>query len=61
METPKGYKITEHPKHREAIEGMMKNNGGYCPCQKEQNEDTKCICKTFQETGECHCGYFIRI
>lgn len=59
MDCPKGFKFVEHPKHRESIEGMMKNNGGYCPCLKEQTPDTICPCKVFRETGICKCGYFI--
>jgi len=61
MEIPEGYKLNEHPKHREAIEGMLSKNGGYCPCVPVQNEDTKCICKAFRETGYCCCGYLVKI
>lgn len=42
----------------------LKENHGYCPCQIEQNEDTKCICKDFREqntVGECHCGLYIKV
>ena len=40
------------------------NNGGYCPCMWEKNDDTKCPCKEFREQqteGECHCGRFIKV
>ena len=43
---------------------LVKQNGGYCPCMVEKNEDTKCPCKAFREQkepGECHCGRFEKI
>ena len=40
----------------------LKQRGGYCPCRREQSEDTKCICREFREQmedpefeGFCHC------
>lgn len=42
----------------------VKNNGGYCPCMLEKNEDTKCPCKKFREQnepGECHCGRYVKV
>ena len=41
---------------------IIKSNGGYCPCSLIKNEDTKCMCKEFreQESGECHCGRFVK-
>ena len=38
-------------------------NGGYCPCALEKNEDTKCICKGFREQkgeGYCCCGRYMK-
>lgn len=45
------------------IRRKLKENRGYCPCRLIKNEDTKCICKEFrnQESGECHCGLYIKI
>ena len=49
------------------IRERLKENGGYCPCALEQNEDTKCMCKDFREKirdnilGECHCGLYVNI
>lgn len=36
------------------------DNGGYCPCMLNKNENTKCSCLAFreQEHGICHCGIF---
>lgn len=44
------------------IKEMLKENGGYCPCRIEKTDDTKCICKEFreQESGECHCGLYVK-
>lgn len=44
------------------IRKKLKENSGYCPCRIEKTEDTKCICKEFreQESGECHCGLYIK-
>ena len=34
-------------------------NDGYCPCQVEKNEDTKCPCKMFRESHECVCELYV--
>ncbi len=49
----------EQDKIRESI----KENGGYCPCQIDKNENTKCICNNFLngKEKECHCGLYIKI
>lgn len=42
----------------------VKENDGYCPCELNKTEDTKCPCKSFREqtrAGECHCGRYIKI
>lgn len=42
----------------------LKDNQGYCPCQLEKNEDTKCKCKLFrdqQEPGPCICGLYEKV
>lgn len=42
----------------------VKANEGYCPCMLEKNDDTKCICKEFQEQigeDECHCGRYMKV
>lgn len=45
----------------------LKRTGGYCPCVREQNEDTKCMCKQFREQikdpefeGYCHCMLYYK-
>ena len=44
------------------IKAKLKENGGYCPCRLEKNEDTKCMCREFRDMseGECHCGLYIK-
>lgn len=44
------------------IKYKLKESNGYCPCKIQKNEDTKCMCKEFreQESGECHCGLYIK-
>ena len=41
------------------------DNEGYCPCQLEKNDDTRCMCKLFRDethAGEyCHCGLYYKI
>lgn len=46
----------------EMIQKGLEEKGGYCPCRREQTEDTKCICKEFRQQikdpdfeGYCHC------
>ena len=45
----------------------LKQRGGYCPCRREQSEDTKCICREFREQmedpefeGFCHCMLYYK-
>ena len=45
----------------------LKRTGGYCPCIREQSEDTKCMCKQFKEQiadpdfeGFCHCMLYYK-
>lgn len=56
-------KVSDDIEHVKKIREQLKENGGYCPCRLEKNEDTKCMCKEFleQETGECHCGLYIKV
>lgn len=44
------------------IRQKLKENDYYCPCRIEKTDDTKCMCKEFreQESGECHCGLYVK-
>ena len=60
------YIMTPSPnwEHRKKIELAIKENGGYCCCALEKTNDTRCVCKEFQEqdyTGFCHCGRFYKV
>ena len=42
----------------------LKVSEGYCPCRLEHTEETKCMCREFQEKntpGECHCGLYVKV
>lgn len=43
------------------LKKRIKANNGFCLNQHERNEDTKCPCKMFRDTGECFCGMYIKI
>ena len=57
-----GIKVSEDKELVAKIRAKLKENGGYCPCRLEQNEDTKCPCKEFRDknNGECHCGLYVK-
>lgn len=61
-------KITEDINRANEIKTALKENGGYCPCSIEQNDDTKCMCKEFRDQlkdesfyGMCHCGLYEKV
>ena len=55
-------KTNEDKEIVKAIKDGLKKNDGYCPCRIEKTPETKCMCKEFreQESGECHCGLFVK-
>ena len=55
-------KMNEDKDYVKMMQNKLKENNYYCPCSTEKSEDTKCMCKEFreQESGECHCGRFIK-
>ena len=59
--------ISDNPDIVFSIRASIKDNDGYCPCQTDKNEDTKCMCKDFRDKledpefeGECFCGLYIK-
>ena len=59
-------KIKPHPNSEIFLEvtNAVKANEGFCCCEIEKNEDTKCMCKNFREqktAGFCHCGRFFKV
>lgn len=55
-------KVTDDRELEKEIRNKLKENFGYCPCKLEHIPDNKCMCKDFreQESGECHCGLYIK-
>ena len=55
-------KLSEDKELVKSIKKALKNNNGYCPCKTIKTPDTKCMCKEFreQESGECHCGLYVK-
>lgn len=45
----------------------LEENGGYCPCQTEKNDDTRCMCTEFRTqiedpgfSGFCRCELYCK-
>lgn len=62
-------KIIENPNKEiaDAVKEGLKRKNGYCPCRREVNQDTKCMCKEFREQikdpdfeGFCHCMLYYK-
>lgn len=58
--------VVEDPIHVAQIRNKLKETKGYCPCVPSYawNENTKCICKDFQDSpngSTCHCGLYIKV
>ena len=48
---------------KDTILKAIKENQGYCPCQLEKTEDTKCVCKSCLEMPAgswCHCELYYK-
>ena len=56
-------KVSENKELVDFIRKKLKENGGYCPCKVEKSDATKCMCKEFleQNSGECHCGLYVKV
>ena len=62
---PKGFGV--NAKALKGIaKGLMRTNW-VCPCSHEEwtedtpHEDKLCPCKTFRDTGDCHCGLYVKL
>jgi ferredoxin-thioredoxin reductase catalytic subunit len=62
---PGGFGV--NPKALKGIAKGLVRTGGICPCTHDEwdentpREDKLCPCKTFCETGDCHCNLYIRL
>ena len=45
------------------VRQKLKQNDEYCPCKLVKNDETKCMCKQFLESGSgmCECGLYEKI
>lgn len=57
----KGYKINEDIEIVNGILSKLKLDP-HCPCRINKTNETICMCKEFreQESGECHCGLYVK-
>ena len=62
-------KITLNPDKEtvKVVREGLKRTGGYCPCRRERNENTKCMCVEFRKQiddpnfeGFCHCMLYYK-
>ena len=60
-------RLNENADVVKVVKEGLKKTGGYCPCMREQNDDTKCMCKDFLEKvkdpnfeGYCHCMLYYK-
>ena len=66
IELTNEFTVKPHPNSEIFLEvtNAVKSNDGYCCCEIEKNENTKCMCRNFREQEEggfCHCGRFFKI
>ncbi len=60
-------RLNEDKEIVKVVKEGLKKRGGYCPCRREDSEDTKCICREFREQmndpdfeGYCHCMLYYK-
>ena len=55
--------LNEDEEFVKSMRKALEDNDGYCPCQLERSEDTKCMCKEFRdmEYGTCHCKLYTKV
>ena len=62
---PKGFGVNGNKLR--GISKALLRSGGICPCAHDEwNESTPiedkcCPCKTFRDTGDCHCGLYVKL
>lgn len=60
------FKYIKNPNTEEfkMVTAAVEENGGYCCCELEKNDDTKCMCANFrndEHCGFCHCRRFYKV
>lgn len=62
---PKGFGV--NPKVLRPISRKLIKTEGICPCVHDEWDDKtpacdkECPCKTFRESGDCHCGLYVKL
>ena len=60
-------RLNENKEIVNIVKKGLKEKGGYCPCRREMNEATKCMCLEFRNQiadpefeGYCHCMLYYK-
>lgn len=60
-------RLNENKEIVQVVQEGLKRRGGYCPCRRDQSEETKCMCKEFRDQiadpnfeGYCHCMLYYK-
>lgn len=60
-------RLNENQEIVDVVKKGLERTGGYCPCMREQNDDTKCMCRDFRDKikdpefeGYCHCMLYYK-
>ena len=60
-------RLNENAEIVETVREGLRRTGGYCPCRRDNTEDTKCICTEFRRQmadpdfeGYCHCYLYYK-
>jgi len=56
-------KINPDKEQVDKIREEIVKNDGYCTCQVEKSENTRCVCRNFldsPEIGWCFCGLYYK-
>ena len=60
-------RLNENTELVKIVKEGLEKTGGYCPCRRERNEDTVCMCKEFRDQiadadfeGYCHCMLYYK-
>lgn len=59
MPEPKKTILNPDDEFVKNLKKRIKDNGKYCLNKPKGNNDNKCPCKEYRETGDCACGMYI--
>lgn len=55
-----GFRLNENEKVVHGIVKGLVRRDGHCPCQQEENENTRCPCIQFVNDQHCCCNLFVK-